>query len=1269
MYNTNIRIDRGAALLILVAMSLVIVPAHAQSFLNLPTTQVAAGTSHSCIVTTTGNARCWGANNAGQLGNNSFLDSALPVTVGSGAVPLSGVVAVATGGGHSCAVTTTGQVKCWGSNTFGQLGNNDATFTNSAVPVTVVSAANVPLSGAVSITAGLAHACALLASGSVSCWGSNSNGEVGPPTTSPYSTTPAPVSAFNNAVENFAPITDVVAIAAGEYHTCALTTLGAVECWGDDSFGQLGDGEAGGNTLTAYGPYFAFIIGATAIAAGGTHSCAVTLGANTKCWGSNEFGELGNGGSGGLVPAAVLDSNYVPITGVVAVAAGQNHTCALSTSGGVRCWGDGTYGQLGTVSNGIQVTAITTVEENGAPLAGVTGIAAGATHTCALTANGEVRCWGRNQLGQLGQGLDDAIPQSVLGLTQGAPPISAGYYHTCARTSAGGVKCWGDNYGGQVGVPFPPVVVAAAVDVVDAGNAPVGGIAAVSAGYFHTCARTTANGAECWGSNYRGALGNNSALSSSAPVSVVDGSNVPLTGVAEVSAGRFATCVTTTSGNVKCWGANDYGQLGNNSFADSSTAVTVVDASNVPLSGVSAVSSNAISTYGNSSCALLANGGVRCWGANYSGQLGNNSASNSPTPVTVVDSANVPLTGMTAISVGVDFACALTATHGAKCWGSGYNGQLGNNSFGYSPFAVTVVDASNTPVSDLASIAAGGNHACAQTLAGGARCWGSNTFRQLGSSSLTDSSTPVTVVDGANVPLGGVTAISAGLYHTCAFTPAGAQCWGDNLIGQHGSGSANGSPGETRGLIGGVAQISLGVTHTCALTSDGGVLCWGANGSGQLGTNSTSRSTVPATVVDASDRPLGGLLEISAGAAHTCARNPDSSVICWGSNFNGQLGNNSAGGQSSTPVDVVDAANAALRNIASLSAGASHSCARTGLGGVMCWGANNYGQLGNNNKPNEADAAVPVVTSIANSSPIGSVAGLASGADHACVLTTGHGVKCWGDNEYGQLGTNSGGVAGATSPAPADVTGLSSGIAQVAAGDFFSCAVTSSNGVKCWGYNGNGQLGTNDIQLRLAPTDVTGLASGVMTVVAGSNHACALMTNGGMKCWGDNKSGQIGDNSTTQRKTPVDVSGLTSGVVAIGAGGNHTCALTTQNILKCWGANDNGQIGNNTTTNQPLAVKIQTGQSIAFAPRRSTGLGSFNLTATASSGLAVAYSTWTPSTCQVSGSTLTATAYGLCGVRASQAGGSDGLNGTFARAPQQLRIISISNEIFSNGFE
>jgi len=243
---------------------------------------------------------------------------------------------------------------------------------------------------------------------------------------------------------------------------------------------------------------------------------------------------------------------------------------------------------------------------------------------------------------------------------------------------------------------------------------------------------------------------------------------------------------------------------------------------------------------------------------------------------------------------------------------------------------------------------------------------------------------------------------------------------------------------------------------------------------------------------------------------------------------------------------------------------ALHSCALNKGGGVKCWGFNASGQRGDGTT---TDRLVPVDVVGLGGGVIAITAGI---GPHTCALTSEDGVKCWGDNSNGQLGDGT----TTTRPAPVDVSGLSSGIAGVSAGWLHTCAVTTTGGVKCWGDNLRGQLGDGTTTDRAAAVDVVGLSSPVVAVASGSAHSCALTTAGAVKCWGANTSGQLGNGGQTDSPTPVDVSSFPDGVAAIAAGSAHTCALTKAGAVTCWGINTWGQLGDGTTWDRSAPVQV-----------------------------------------------------------------------------------------------
>lgn len=294
--------------------------------------------------------------------------------------------------------------------------------------------------------------------------------------------------------------------------------------------------------------------------------------------------------------------------------------------------------------------------------------------------------------------------------------------------------------------------------------------------------------------------------------------------------------------------------------------------------------------------------------------------------------------------------------------------------------------------------------------------------------------------------------------------------------------------------------------------------------------------------------------QIATGRYHTCAVTEAGGVKCWGQNTNGVLGDGTTTNRT-TPVDVVGLTS----GVARVELGLYFSCALTSGGGVKCWGDGGSSQLGNGG----VGVSYTPVDVVGLSS---GVTNLSLGAYHACAVVGG-GAKCWGSNRYGSVGDNT----TTSRSTPTNVTGLTSGVVQVAAGSEHTCALTTSGGAKCWGFNGYGQLGNGTTSLQvLTQANVTGLTSGVASVAALGNSSCARTTSGGVKCWGGNTNGDLGDGTTTNRTTPVDVVGLTSGVAQLSTG----CAVTTSGGAKCWGYNANGVLGDGTTTNRTTPVNV-----------------------------------------------------------------------------------------------
>jgi alpha-tubulin suppressor-like RCC1 family protein len=607
-------------------------------------TALAAGADFLCGLTAGGGVRCLGDNHYGQLGNGNTTDA---YTAGDVSGLTTGVTAISAGDDAACALSGDGTVRCWGNNADGLLGSGASAL--STVPVTVNSLAT----GIAAVAPGEDFSCVLTTAGGASCIGNNAFGQIG--SGSPENA-PMPYGVKNLG-------SGVTAVAAGADFGCALTTAGAVQCWGNNAYGQLGNGTTEASRVPV--EVSGLGSGVRAIAAGVDFACAVDSGGGVQCWGSNKSGQLGAGRpTVAPTPGTVTGLG----SGVIALGVGPDFACALTTTGTIRCWGDNGYGQLG---DGGTISSLQPVTVEG--LNGITALAVGYDYACALDVTGGVHCWGRNDRGQLGDGSlrDSAAPVTVAGLGGTVTAITAGHLTTCALTADGAIQCWGDGAYGELGNGTTAGAMTPTA-VTGLGGAATAVAASITR---NTVCAVVAGALRCWGD--AGVL---------TGIAVADHSTVPVVltglddGVTALTVGAHHACILTQAGGVQCWGSDARGQLGDGgtvarSSVDGGTASTPLAVAVEGLSGVRAVAAGR-----DFSCALIDTGQVRCWGSNDHGQLGNGTTVDSARPVTVEGMADAA-----AVAAGGDFACALTAAGRVLCWGNNTTGQLGTRAAGSYP--------------------------------------------------------------------------------------------------------------------------------------------------------------------------------------------------------------------------------------------------------------------------------------------------------------------------------------------------------------------------------------------------------------------------------------------------------------------------------------------------------------------------------------------------------------------------------------------------------
>ncbi len=917
------------------------------------------------------------------------------------------------------------------------------------------------------------------------------------------------------------------------------------------------------------------------IAAGGAHTCAVAAG-GVQCWGLNADRQLGTS-----PPYPWSSSTPRNVTGlgvpVSAVAAGEAHSCALTSAGGVKCWGDNSYGQVGNGATITEPVSVASPVDVVGLTSGVKAIAAGGNTTCALTTGGAVRCWGMNGSGQLGQGhLGNAapgmssVPLQVYGLTSGIASISVGQHHVCAVEQGGRAHCWGGNsyyelaWNGWHFSGLPLSLGSTNFSEVDAGE-------------DHTCGVTTSGTVLCWGRNSEGQLGNGSVSPRSAAMVQLSGLG---SDTVDIAVGNQTSCALSSTGVVKCWGRNYSGGV-----------PVVVPGVASDTVGIEFGGSEYIGSAGTA-CALARPGAMRCWGASNHGQFGNGTSNGawSPTPV-LVNGGN----RFSPASLSV----RMTATETTAFIGSTISYQVTVTNVGRYPLTnVVLTDAKASCGSLPSTLALGASETinCTHVVVSQDVGIYSNTASAVAAEATEPSSATVNVTVPAPVPNMTVTVTAAeasvGVGQTMHFqvkventgnvalenismTFPGGTCpvavaasllaglasqtsctrvatWQD--VGTYTAQPyANAPPQITPNITGSATvtvvapaenlppTISVGSGHACGVTTNGALKCWGANDFGELGTGSSSPSNVPVAVSGLSS----GVRSVSAGADHTCAVLNSGALQCWGDNTSGQLGNGTTT-PSSLPVNVSGLSS----GVAAVSAGNSSTCALRTNGVASCWGA---GGLLGNGTPNQSSVPVEFMSDVVS---------IDVGGTHACAVTTEGAVQCWGNNEQNQLGT----PVGANSLVPVQVTDLGSGYTSVATGGSHTCALSAGGAVKCWGAGGSGQIGNGNTTGAAAPTQVTGLSSGVRSLSVGNNDSCVVLTAGGAKCWGRNLQGTLGNGTSTQANSPVSVTEMTDGVeIAVGG---FSCAVTSSWVAKCWGA---GPTGNSTETSSLVPVLVSGG--------------------------------------------------------------------------------------------
>ncbi len=1183
----------------------------------------------------------WGDNGYGQLGDGTEADESngffnvknIPGLV----FDLNDVIAVAAGSSYSLALKSDGTVWSWGDNSQGQLGVGST--ISKLTPVQVAGLDNI-----IAISCGYYHALALKSDGTVWAWGNNSSGQLGDG------------SFENHMVRVQSMISNVVAIACGAGHSLALTSDGKVWAWGYNGDGQLGDGSYNDSSVPVQVLY---LTGITAIVCGSEHSLALKNNGTIWVWGANSDGQLGNGTTENF-PFPISLQN---ILNVDSIYAGGNRSYAVKSDGTVWAFGSGSLGD-GTQENRLSPIQITS-------LTGVVAIAAGGVHTIALKSDGTVWSWGYNEYGSLGDGTYESrlLPVQVLNI-ENVAAIATGSGHSLAIYSCvTPIPSLIDQINnidgcGQMTIYFTPGTPATRHDLYADGVLIKSNIESPS----------EFNAADSWTHEYviRTTMMADNCFIDSAPYSIACPSYPSrpiITNILDVDQNSMSGIQIFYIESTPTERHDLYmdGTILQPGFVSGS----VVQPGDMRMHAYSVRAVNG-SCHNDSSMMLAKDivmaalpdmGSAGAWGHNLNGQLGDGTYVNKNQAIVPQNMSNI-----SAIAGGSSHSLALKKNGTVWAWGDNYYGQLGNGTTISSNLPIQTIN-----ISGVSAISCGSVHSLALKSNGSIWAWGANSSGQLGDRTTINRSIPVSVSDIDNV-----VAVAAGSAHSLALKNDGTVwAWGHNINGQLGDDTTynRNYPGKVKYLAD-IVAITAGASHSLALKSDGTVWAWGYNSTGQLGDGTTTQRQTAVQVLN-----LTSIVAIAAGGSHSLALKGDGTVWTWGSNDSGQLGNNEPIAESHVPIQVPY-----LTDIINISSGNQHVLALTNDGHIWAWGDNSAGQLGDGSyidRPSPVQSIINSVSSIAGGgahslatfipqtpmppvidsindnicgglslaftagSPstrhdlyidgVAAISGVLSplsytpndSASHSYVIRAVNMAEeyyadsapyVFSDENYGPsqpvissvidvdptamsgilLSYNGGSPAtrhdlyidgvlyqedyvsgGLYQPGDTKIHSFvikavnptcSKDSAAVFGKDYVRAIPSIAGQAVSWGNNGHGQLGDGTTTQRTSPVQVLNSAE-VVQLSGGALHSLALLSDGTIRAWGYNSQGQLGDNTTTQRTTPVQVQNLTE-IVQVSGGDSHSLALRVDGSVWAWGYNGYGQLGDGTTTQRKTPVQV-----------------------------------------------------------------------------------------------
>jgi alpha-tubulin suppressor-like RCC1 family protein len=1158
---------------------------------------LSVGNNHSAGIRADNTLWTWGLNGGGQLGDGSYTNKSSPVQIGTSAWNY-----VSAGESQTMAIRSDGALFSWGGNISGQLGDPSLATGgfNRNSPVQIAA----DKSWTIVSTSRMANAyltMGITTTGALWTWGQNNNGSLGDGTTVSKS---SPVQ-IGTSSWSF--------VSAG-YVATAITTSGALFTWGYNNTGGIGDGttvnksspvqigtsswsfvSSGGASLTTMGittsgALFAWGFGGSGILGDGTtvgKSSPVQIGSSswTKVsvgygsvlaitttgalfgWGQNGSGQIGDNTTvGKSSPVQVGSSSW----SYVASAGGNNgmypFVGGINSSSNLYMWGSNGFslntGFLGDNTTTNKSTPVV-INTTGAPGATDTSFAAVLSSglgniAYAVSTTGFLYGWGDRSTNAVPSDLTTRTPIGFLfGSNSTNPPgfgiqtswksVARGESHVAAITSTGDLYCWGQNGSGQIGSndvgvtanKFSPTKIGSSSWSV------------VSAGGSHTMGITITGALFAWGNNGFGNLGDNTTVNKSSPVQIGSSS------WSAVSAGRYYTLGITTSGNLYAWGSNNSGpgELGDGTTLNKSSPVQI--GSNTNWSKVFARTTE--------SFAITTTGTLFAWGNASVGQLGDGTTVNKSSPVQIGSSSWTMVTS----GMGTGIA-GITTTGALFTWGIGSDGQLGDG---------TTVNRSS-PVqigsSSWSFVASDGRTVAAVTTTGYLFLWGSNGVSQLGDGATVSGasrSSPVQL--GINntwssVQVNGTP--SAGQAHVSAILKNGMLLtWGASLFAQLGTGespvltSARSTP-----IALGVYSSTFSTSNVSAIrtTASGTAVFLDKAGSVYTNGNNTYGELGQGVTTGVLGRSLvGGITNISTGNSHVVAVQGNS-LFVWGNGTSNQLTNSATNGSVSgniiTPTNIpIGNKNYDTSSWKVISAGYGNTAAIRTDGTLWVWGQNQYGAVG--------DGTTTYARLIPTQVGFSSWSAVSAGALHIIGIKIDGTLWGWGYNTTGQLGDGT--TVNKSSPVQ---IGLNTNWSKVSAGDSHSAAINSSGTLFTWGQNVGGELGDNTTVNKSSPVQI---GSSSWTMVSSFNSTSSgtigITTSGALFAWGYNNRGQLGDGTTVNKSSPVQIG--SSSWTMVSAGNQYAMGITTTGALFGWGGNSStfaGSIGDNTSVDKSSPVQI-----------------------------------------------------------------------------------------------